>query len=433
MKRPIDILKTFFETGDRPTQDQFWDWLESFHHLDGGLTVKSDETLANGDIKIIFNDDTELIIPLSVLSIIAKNGLTKVGQVVKLGGSLTENTHIIGNNKNLTANGLGEFDVAAKNTRIVGDSILSLRGGKVAELKSIITTIQAVKELIILPKNATSGQTNYVLTNQDGNGRAIWAPVYIPQFTITSYDPTILTPSLGNVITIQGQFLDSIHNTTIVGLTDNSNIGVTILNKSFDTIEVGITANAVEQFYDLTLISNSKQETIQLKSTSQTVLIPTQNGVQWENVTGSIITSDGEIETSSTVTGWNKSATFGILPSNTDGVLSFTYEGGSSSPTGMAGFNSDPTTDSSYSSIDYAMYFTNGGNVRVYENGSYKGIVSSSIAVGDLMEVKRIAGVVTYYKNGALIYTSAVLSIGALHFDCSLYRNIKFSNLKIVY
>lgn len=37
--RTVNELKAFFETGDTPTQQQFWDWLESFLHKNDGITI----------------------------------------------------------------------------------------------------------------------------------------------------------------------------------------------------------------------------------------------------------------------------------------------------------------------------------------------------------------------------------------------------------
>lgn len=36
-KTSRNIIKTWFETGDFPTQDQFWSWLDSFWHKDDKL------------------------------------------------------------------------------------------------------------------------------------------------------------------------------------------------------------------------------------------------------------------------------------------------------------------------------------------------------------------------------------------------------------
>jgi hypothetical protein len=50
-KKPINTLKEFFETGDRPTQGQFEDLIDSFIHKDSGAVVSSSN----------YNDDTGLL------------------------------------------------------------------------------------------------------------------------------------------------------------------------------------------------------------------------------------------------------------------------------------------------------------------------------------------------------------------------------------
>jgi len=44
-KQSIEQLKQWFETGDYPTQAQFWDWLDSFIHKDDQLTVDNIQNL----------------------------------------------------------------------------------------------------------------------------------------------------------------------------------------------------------------------------------------------------------------------------------------------------------------------------------------------------------------------------------------------------
>jgi hypothetical protein len=42
-----NILKTFFETGDKPTQQQFWDWHDSYwHKTDDAIPVENIDGLA---------------------------------------------------------------------------------------------------------------------------------------------------------------------------------------------------------------------------------------------------------------------------------------------------------------------------------------------------------------------------------------------------
>ena len=44
-KQSINTLKQWFETGDYPTQQQFWDWLDSFFHLDAELQISNIQNL----------------------------------------------------------------------------------------------------------------------------------------------------------------------------------------------------------------------------------------------------------------------------------------------------------------------------------------------------------------------------------------------------
>lgn len=43
--RARDILKAWFETGDKPTQSQFWDWIDSFWHMTDTIPQASIENL----------------------------------------------------------------------------------------------------------------------------------------------------------------------------------------------------------------------------------------------------------------------------------------------------------------------------------------------------------------------------------------------------
>lgn len=37
--QPVNTIKSWFETGDKPTQNQFWDWLESFVHKNDSVPM----------------------------------------------------------------------------------------------------------------------------------------------------------------------------------------------------------------------------------------------------------------------------------------------------------------------------------------------------------------------------------------------------------
>ena len=66
MKKPISILKTYFETGDKPTQQQFEDFIDSYIHKDDGFVITSTEQITSG-FQINFSDGTHIVIPVFVL------------------------------------------------------------------------------------------------------------------------------------------------------------------------------------------------------------------------------------------------------------------------------------------------------------------------------------------------------------------------------
>jgi hypothetical protein len=101
-----------------------------------------------------------------------------------------------------------------------------------------------------------------------------------------------------------------------------------------------------------------------------------------------------------------------------------------SSTTGyaMIGLNSDPTTNASYISIDYAFYFNN-ATVSIYESGGSIGSFGS-YTVDSVAYVTYDGYNVRYYLDGTLLRTVA-RSIGSpLHLDSSIYNtNLAFTNV----
>lgn len=103
----------------------------------------------------------------------------------------------------------------------------------------------------------------------------------------------------------------------------------------------------------------------------------------------------------------------------------------------MAGLNSDPTYDTGYASIDYAIY-QDAGTAEVYESGASRGTFGSYVA-GDVFAVVYDGSSVKYLKNGAVFYTSVTASASQpnqkLYFDSSFFdlnaqlKNIRFGPL----
>jgi len=93
----------------------------------------------------------------------------------------------------------------------------------------------------------------------------------------------------------------------------------------------------------------------------------------------------------------------------------------------MLGINSDPASNNSFETIDYAIYADAGGVLAKYESGS--GTAIGTWAVGDTLQVHYDGRVIRYLKNGGLLSTTTVgVPQGARFF---LDTSIRFQNARI--
>jgi len=113
--------------------------------------------------------------------------------------------------------------------------------------------------------------------------------------------------------------------------------------------------------------------------------------------------------------GWNGGAASYNTVSN-NGYFQFTASEMNKSR--MAGL-STAYTSSSYTTIQYAWYLTNGGNLQIYESGNNKGSYGA-YTTGDVLKITVESGVVKYYKNGVLQYISQTAPTLPLLVDVSL-------------
>jgi hypothetical protein len=65
----------------------------------------------------------------------------------------------------------------------------------------------------------------------------------------------------------------------------------------------------------------------------------------------------------------------------------------------IIGLNTDPTTDQSYTSIDYSWYGNSAGNYDIYESGTPKS-VTGAYSAGDIFTITYDGSTVRYYHNG---------------------------------
>jgi hypothetical protein len=106
------------------------------------------------------------------------------------------------------------------------------------------------------------------------------------------------------------------------------------------------------------------------------------------------------------------------------------------SPTGsqaMIGLNSDPATNASYASIDYAWFFNGYGQVGVYENGTEvvpATTIGYDTAGNDNFTVEFTGSQILYKKNGSTQRTVSRSVGSALFMDSSF--NSSSGNVKII-
>lgn len=92
----------------------------------------------------------------------------------------------------------------------------------------------------------------------------------------------------------------------------------------------------------------------------------------------------------------------------------------------MLGINTDPIADSSYTSIDFALYLNSDNTLHAYENGaSYN--LSESYAPGDVLSIIYDNETVKYFKNGIVLRTVSVANNKTFYFDSSLHTINKTS------
>lgn len=172
-----------------------------------------------------------------------------------------------------------------------------------------------------------------------------------------------------------------------------------------------------------------------LEINSDITLVPRNQGESplWERTQG-VLTDEGSVFPDSVSQNWERGASFGTVPSNTDFVLSFTpaYMPGTSSR-GNAFFGMD-TQDPNheYTTIDYAFFIVNGSSLYIYENGQGRGSVGS-FEIGDVLSLIRENNQIKYVVNDSVVYTSDRISTESLVFDSTLYQYIGAEDISLIY
>ena len=129
-------------------------------------------------------------------------------------------------------------------------------------------------------------------------------------------------------------------------------------------------------------------------------------------------------------TGWNGGAS-SINTVLNNGYLQFTAnETNTLRAIGLS--NSDANLN--YTSIRYCFYLASSGALQIYENGTGRGTFGT-YATGDVLKIAAENGIVKYYRNNTLIYTSTLSAVFPMIVDASLntiagtFSGVKVSNL----
>ena len=142
----------------------------------------------------------------------------------------------------------------------------------------------------------------------------------------------------------------------------------------------------------------------------------TTQPVTWTAITGCTATGSRLVKTAAD--GWGSggaTSTRSIYDGN--GSVFIKFGAGARGACGLS--NGDSAQ--SYTDIDFALVPFTETDIRVYEGGVDKTGDLGSWTAADVFEVRCTAGTVTYYQNGALLYTSATAATYPLLVDSAIY------------
>jgi hypothetical protein len=134
----------------------------------------------------------------------------------------------------------------------------------------------------------------------------------------------------------------------------------------------------------------------------------------WQDASG--VSIAGANLTKTGAAGWNAGAAL-VQTLTGDGFCEFSS--GETSTYKLAGLT-HAVTDNGYATIDFGVFLDSAGGVSIFESG-VEVANPGTYAAGDVFRVAANSGVVTYLKNGSLLYTSKQSASPTLLFDASLY------------
>jgi len=137
--------------------------------------------------------------------------------------------------------------------------------------------------------------------------------------------------------------------------------------------------------------------------------------VTWTDVVGASAAGN-DLTKTAPETAWNAGAVSVETLSN-DGFVQFTTDEATTFK--MAGLSSG-NEGQGQADVDFAIRLSDTGRVAIFEGGINRAAVGT-YAAGDVFRVQVLGGVVTYWRNGSLLYTSAGTPSFPLLVDTSLF------------
>jgi hypothetical protein len=144
--------------------------------------------------------------------------------------------------------------------------------------------------------------------------------------------------------------------------------------------------------------------------------VPTGAPVAWTNAVGVAVAGNALAKTAPTDWGNAGASSLQWLPAG-EGYVEFRASEGTTSR--MLGLSS-ADLDQGWRSLDHAFYLRADQRLQVYERGVYRGYFGTYFP-GDVLRVGVESGVVTYRRNGSVIYTSPWSPAYPLVVDSSLH------------
>ncbi len=175
--------------------------------------------------------------------------------------------------------------------------------------------------------------------------------------------------------------------------------------------------------------SNPNKVERELKISSVGNNSPIAQDVVWTSMVG--VSASGNTLTQTAPTGWGNAGAISTQSMTSgNGYVEWTVAEADSYRIGGLGHGD---TDQNFTDVDFGLFpYSTSGILYVIENGTGKG--TFSYVTGDVLRVAVDSGVVKYYKNGVLLYTSLVAPTYPLNFDTSLYQpGATIQNAKIAF